>query len=136
MPMATSTASPKNWRGSSSSAGSGTLSVWKLTPQFFTYTLSKSALWTATRTLAQSLAPHVRVNAIGPGPVLQSVHQSDEDFAAESKSTLLGRGPAPSEIADAIQFLLRAETMTGQMIALDGGQHLSWNAAHLHRPKS
>lgn len=100
--------------------------VWKLTPDFFSYTISKAGLWTATRTLAQALAPRVRVNAIGPGPVLKSVHQTDGDFAAEVQSTLLKRGPRPEEIAAAVRFILGAPTLTGQMIALDGGQHLTW----------
>jgi NAD(P)-dependent dehydrogenase (short-subunit alcohol dehydrogenase family) len=100
--------------------------VWKLTPDFFSYTISKAGLWTATKTLAQALAPRVRVNAIGPGPVLRSVHQTDEEFAAECRSTLLGRGPAISEIAAAVRFILATPSMTGQMIALDGGQHLTW----------
>ena len=101
--------------------------VWKLTPEFFSYTLSKAGLWTATRTLAQALAPRVRVNAIGPGPVLQSIHQTDADFAAEVQSTLLKRGPSTAEIAAAVRFILEAPAMTGQMIALDGGQHLTWS---------
>jgi NAD(P)-dependent dehydrogenase (short-subunit alcohol dehydrogenase family) len=99
--------------------------VWKLTPDFFSYTISKAGLWTATRTLAQGLAPRIRVNAIGPGPVLRSVHQTDEDFAAEQKSTLLHTGPSPEEIAAAVRFILSSPSMTGQMIALDGGQHLT-----------
>ncbi len=99
--------------------------VWNLTPEFFSYTIAKSGLWTATRTLAQALAPRVRVNAIGPGPVLQSVHQADAEFAAECRATLLQRGADPSEIAAAVRFILAAPAMTGQMIALDGGQHLS-----------
>lgn len=99
--------------------------VWKLTPDFFSYTISKAGLWTATRTLAQALAPRVRVNAIGPGPVLKSIHQTDADFARESLSTLLGRGPTPEEIAAAVRFILGSPTLTGQMIALDGGQHLT-----------
>ncbi len=98
--------------------------VWNLTPDFFSYTISKAGLWTATQTLAQALAPRVRVNAIGPGPVLRSVHQTDDDFAAESRATLLGRGPSTDEIAAALRFILAAPSMTGQMIALDGGQHL------------
>lgn len=102
--------------------------VWKLTPDFFSYTISKAGLWTATRTLAQALAPRVRVNAIGPGPVLKSVHQTEADFAAEAASTLLKRGPTPAEIASAVRFILDAPAMTGQMIALDGGQHLTWDA--------
>lgn len=99
--------------------------VWKLTPDFFSYTISKAGLWTATRTLAQALAPRIRVNAIGPGPVFQSVHQSEAEFAAEQTSTLLGRGPTPDEIAGAVKFILATPSMTGQMIALDGGQHLA-----------
>lgn len=98
--------------------------VWKLTPDFFSYTISKAGLWTATQTLAQALAPRIRVNAIGPGPVLQSVHQSPADFAQEQASTLLQRGPSPQEIANAVRFILTTPSMTGQMIALDAGQHL------------
>ena len=99
--------------------------VWKLTPDFFSYTISKAGLWTATRTLAQALAPRIRVNAIGPGPVFQSVHQTEAEFAAEQTSTLLARGPSPEEIAAAVKFILATPSMTGQMIALDGGQHLA-----------
>ena len=99
--------------------------VWKLTPEFFSYTISKAGLWTATRTLAQALAPRVRVNAIAPGPVFRSVYQNDAAFSAEQASTLLGRGPTPEAIAAAVRFILAASSMTGQMIALDGGQHLS-----------
>lgn len=102
--------------------------VWKLTPDFFSYTISKAGLWTATRTLAQALAPRVRVNAIGPGPVLKSVHQTDADFAREAELTLLGRGPTPEEIAAAVRFILASPSLTGQMIALDGGQHLTWSS--------
>lgn len=101
--------------------------VWKLTPDFFSYTISKAGLWTATRTLAQALAPRVRVNAVGPGPVLKSVHQTDLDFAREAHATLLKRGPDPEEIAAAVQFILASPSLTGQMIALDGGQHLTWS---------
>jgi NAD(P)-dependent dehydrogenase (short-subunit alcohol dehydrogenase family) len=100
--------------------------VWNPTPEFFSYTISKAGLWTATRLLAQALAPRVRVNAIGPGPVLQSIHQRAEDFETEQKSTLLRRGATPEEIAAAARFILDAPAMTGQMIALDGGQHLTW----------
>jgi NAD(P)-dependent dehydrogenase (short-subunit alcohol dehydrogenase family) len=100
--------------------------VWKLTPQFFTYTLSKAALWQATQTLAQALAPDVRVNAIGPGPTLQSIHQSPEAFAAETAATLTGEGSSPDEIVRALRYFIAASSVTGQMIASDGGQHLMW----------
>ncbi len=99
--------------------------VWRLTPDFFSYTISKAGLWTATQTLAQAMTPRVRVNAIGPGPVLKSVHQTVEEFEREKESTLLKRGPTPEEIAAAVRFILDAPSMTGQMIALDAGQHLA-----------
>ena len=99
--------------------------VWRPTPDFFSYTISKAGLWTATQTLAQAMAPRVRVNAIGPGPVLQSVHQTQADFAAETLTTPLQRGPSLPEIAAAVRFILATPSMTGQMIALDGGQHLA-----------
>lgn len=101
--------------------------VWRLTPEFFSYTLSKSALWTATRTMAQALAPRVRVNAIGLGPVLRSVHQTEAEFAEECRATLLERGTSPEEVASTVAYILATTAMTGQMIALDGGQHLMWN---------
>lgn len=100
--------------------------VWKLTPKFFSYTASKSALWTVTRTLAQSLAPNIRVNAIGPGPALPNVRMDDDDFERQKAATLLQRGTSPEEISDAVRFILEAPAMTGQMIVLDGGQHLVW----------
>jgi NAD(P)-dependent dehydrogenase (short-subunit alcohol dehydrogenase family) len=99
--------------------------VWRPTPEFFSYTISKAGLWTATQTLAQAMAPRVRVNAIGPGPVLKSVHQTDKDFEAEKSATLLACGPTLAEIAAAVRFILDTPSMTGQMIALDGGQHLT-----------
>lgn len=100
--------------------------VWSLTPYFMTYTLSKSALWTLTQTLALALAPQIRVNAIGPGPTLQNTRQTNEDFARQWSETPLGRKIMPDEIADAVSFIIHAPSMTGQMIALDGGQHLGW----------
>ena len=100
--------------------------VWKLNPKFFSYTASKSALWTATRTLAQALAPRIRVNAIGPGPALPSVRMDEEEFAKQSRLTLLGRGTSPTEISSAVKFILSQPALTGQMIVLDGGQHLVW----------
>lgn len=100
--------------------------VWRLTPHFMSYTVSKAGLWTLTQTLAMALAPRVRVNGVGPGPVLQSIHQTPEQFARQWASTPLGRGASPEEIAQACLFILSAPAMTGQMIALDGGQHLPW----------
>lgn len=100
--------------------------VWKLTPKFFSYTASKSALWTVTQTMAQALAPRIRVNAIGPGPALPNVRMDEEDFARQSRLTLLKRGTSPQEISAAVKYILSAPAMTGQMIVLDGGQHLLW----------
>jgi NAD(P)-dependent dehydrogenase (short-subunit alcohol dehydrogenase family) len=100
--------------------------VWRLTPYFLSYTVSKTGLWTLTRTLAMALAPGIRVNGIGPGPTLQSTRQTPEQFARQQALTPLGRGAAPEEIAEAVLFILRARAMTGQMLALDGGQHLAW----------
>ena len=100
--------------------------VWKLNPKFFSYTTSKSGLWTATRTLAQALAPHIRVNAIGPGPALPSARMDQAEFDKQAKLTLLGRGTSPEEISAAVKFILSQPSLTGQMIALDGGQHLVW----------
>ena len=100
--------------------------VWKLNPKFFSYTTSKSGLWTATRTLAQALAPRIRVNAIGPGPALPSARMDQTEFDKQAKLTLLGRGTSPEEISAAVKFILSQPSLTGQMIALDGGQHLVW----------
>jgi len=94
-------------------------------PEFFSYSLSKSALWDATRMLAQALAPRIRVNGIGPGPVLQSVHQTEDEFAAEAAASLLARAVDPAEIGQALAYLIDARSVTGQMIAVDAGQHLS-----------
>jgi NAD(P)-dependent dehydrogenase (short-subunit alcohol dehydrogenase family) len=100
--------------------------VWKLTPQFYSYTLTKAALFTATRTLAQMLAPRIRVNAVAPGPTLTNTRQGEEDFARQSAAVLMGRGGTPDEIAQAVLWLAQAKSVTGQMIAVDGGQHLAW----------
>jgi len=102
--------------------------VWNLTPFFMTYTLSKTALWTLTQTLAMALAPKVRVNGIGPGPTLKNVRQSEQEFARQWTELPLGRRVLPEEITDAVRYILHAPSMTGQMIALDGGQHLGWGA--------
>jgi NAD(P)-dependent dehydrogenase (short-subunit alcohol dehydrogenase family) len=108
--------------------------VWKPTPQFFSYALSKSALWTATRMLAQAWAPRIRVNGVGPGPTLASIHQDDAAFAAEAAGTLMGRPVEPSEIADAVAWLVDARSVTGQMIAVDSGQHLGWRTPDVQEP--
>lgn len=94
-------------------------------PHFFSYSLSKSALWDATRMLARDLAPRIRVNGIGPGPVLRSVHQTEAEFAEEAQGALLGTAVAPDEIGQALAYLIDARSVTGQMIAVDAGQHLS-----------
>ena len=100
--------------------------VLKPSPPFFSYGLSKAGLWHATRTLAQDLAPRIRVNAIGPGPTLKSIHQSEKDFEREARSTLLQKPTSPEEVAAAVIFLLGAPSVTGQMICVDSGQHLGW----------
>jgi NAD(P)-dependent dehydrogenase (short-subunit alcohol dehydrogenase family) len=100
--------------------------VWNLTPHFVSYTLSKAGLWTLTQAMAMGLAPRIRVNAIGPGPTLPSPRQSAEQFARQQAGVPLKRGATPEEIATAVRFILASGAMTGQMIALDGGQHLGW----------
>jgi NAD(P)-dependent dehydrogenase (short-subunit alcohol dehydrogenase family) len=100
--------------------------VWRLTPMFFSYTISKAALWAATQTMAQALGPRIRVNGVGPGPTLQASHQDPDTFAKQQKATILGLGPSPEDICAAVRYLLAAPAVTGQMIAVDGGQHLSW----------
>ena len=100
--------------------------VWSLTPFFVSYTLSKAGLWTLTQTMALALAPRIRVNGIGPGPTLPSPRQTPEHFSRQRAMMPLGRGTSPQEIAAALRFILSAPAMTGQMIALDGGQHLGW----------
>jgi NAD(P)-dependent dehydrogenase (short-subunit alcohol dehydrogenase family) len=100
--------------------------VWKLTPYFLSYTVAKMGLWTLTRTLALALAPRIRVNGIGPGPTLPSPRQSDEQFRNQWTAMPLGHGATMDEIAATILYILSSPSMTGQMIALDGGEHLGW----------
>ena len=101
--------------------------VKKLTPQFLSYTTSKAALLTLTITLAQALGPKgVRVNAVGPGPTLRNPRQSEEDWRRQNEATVLGHGAEPADICDAVLYLASAKAVTGQMIAVDGGQHLAW----------
>jgi len=108
--------------------------VWRPNPQFFSYTLAKAGLWWATQTLAQALAPRIRVNAIGPGPTLPSTHQAPGEFEAEAAGTLLQRHVAPDDIAAALRYLIDATSVTGQMIAVDGGQHLGWRTPDIVAP--
>ncbi|MGF6172159.1 SDR family oxidoreductase [Ensifer sp. 4252] len=100
--------------------------VWSPNPRFYSYMLSKSALWTATQTMAQTLAPDIRVNGIGPGPTLPNERQDPRDFQAQVDALILRRGPALGEFGRTIRFLFDTPSITGQMIALDGGQHLAW----------
>ncbi len=100
--------------------------VKKLTPHFASYTIAKMGLWALTQTSAQALAPAVRVNAIGPGPTMQGVRQSREHFAGQRTNTILKRGAAPSDVTHAVGYFLDAPSVTGQLICVDGGQHLGW----------
>lgn len=100
--------------------------VRKLTPEFSTYTIAKSGLWAMTQTLAQALAPYVRVNAIGPGPTMQGERQSERHFSHQRANTILQRGANPQDIVQTLNFLLNCPAVTGQLICVDGGQHLGW----------
>lgn len=102
--------------------------VHQLNPTFFSYTLTKVGLATATTTMAQALAPNIRVNAIAPGPVLQSIHQTEDEFNNECEGTLLGHGTTPEEIFETVKFILNTKSLTGETITLDGGQHLKWSS--------
>jgi NAD(P)-dependent dehydrogenase (short-subunit alcohol dehydrogenase family) len=108
--------------------------VLRLDPRFFSYTVAKAALWAATRMMAQAFAPRVRVNAIGPGPTLQSVHQTEESFAAEAAGSLLGEPVGEDQIKLALRYLIDARAVTGQMIAVDAGQHLGWRTPDVIEP--
>jgi len=100
--------------------------VLKPTPQFLSYSLSKAGLYWLTTTLAQGMAPRIRVNAVGPGPTLRNARQSQDDFDRQRQAAVLGHGSDPADICAAVRYLLAAEAVTGQMIAVDGGQHLIW----------
>ncbi|MEM9577496.1 MAG: SDR family oxidoreductase [Pseudomonadota bacterium] len=100
--------------------------VRKLTPEFMTYTIAKMGLWAMTQTTAQALAPAIRVNAIGPGPTLKGARQTDAHFANQRANTVLKRGANPQDITAALGFILDAPALTGQLICIDGGQHLGW----------
>jgi NAD(P)-dependent dehydrogenase (short-subunit alcohol dehydrogenase family) len=103
--------------------------VLKPTPQFLSYSLSKAGLYWLTTTLAQGMGPRIRVNAVGPGPTLRNARQSQQDFDRQRDATILKRGAEPADICAAIRYLLEAEAVTGQMLAVDGGQHLIWQTA-------
>jgi len=105
-------------------------------PAAFSYHLSKATLWTATQMLAQSLAPSVRVNAIGPGAVLPEAGQSQTAFNKNGKKTLLGENADPSDLVEALFYLLNAKSVTGQFIAVDGGEHLVWPKRRGPTPKA
>ena len=100
--------------------------VLKPTPEFMTYSLAKAGLWALTRTAAQALAPRIRVNAIGPGPTMQGARQSASHFARQRAATILERGADADDIVAALLYLLDARAVTGQLICVDGGQHLGW----------
>lgn len=100
--------------------------VLKPTPEFMSYSLAKAALHAFTRTAAQALAPDIRVCGIGPGPTLQGIRQTDSHFARQRAATILGRGALPADLCRALDFLIDSPAVTGQMIAVDGGQHLAW----------
>lgn len=109
--------------------------VRKLTPEFMTYTIAKMGLWAMTRTTAQALTPAIRVNAIGPGPTLQGHRQSPEHFAAQRSNTVLERGANPSDINAALGYFLDAPAVTGQLLCVDGGQHLGWQTPDVLGPE-
>jgi len=105
--------------------------VLKKTPEFFTYSLAKMGLWSMTQTAAQALAPKIRVNAIAPGPTLKGHRQEKEHFERQRQNTVLKRGSAPAEILEALKFILKTPSITGQLICVDGGQHLAWKTADI-----
>jgi len=109
--------------------------VLKPTPQFLSYSLSKAGLYWLTTTLAQAMAPRVRVNAVGPGPTLKNPRQSDADFNRQRDATILKHGADPSDICAAVRYLLDAPAVTGQMLAVDGGQHLIWQTPDVQVPE-
>jgi NAD(P)-dependent dehydrogenase (short-subunit alcohol dehydrogenase family) len=100
--------------------------VRKLTPEFMTYTIAKMGLWAFTQTAAQGLAPDIRVNAIGPGPTLQGKRQSEDHFLRQRKNIPLRRGPNTEDILSTLEYLVKSPAITGQLICVDGGQHLGW----------
>ncbi len=109
--------------------------VWKLTPEFSTYSIAKMGLWALTQTAAQGLAPDIRVNGIGPGPTMQGARQSESHFSRQRANTILNRGANPADVTAALGFFLDSPSVTGQMIAVDGGQHLGWRTPDVLGPE-
>ena len=109
--------------------------VWSLTPHFVSYTVSKAGLWALTQTMALALAPRIRVNAVGPGPTLPSARQTQAQFDRQAASVPLGHGTSPEEVARAVLMILALPALTGQMLALDGGQHLQWGSGRAGPPE-
>ena len=109
--------------------------VWSLTPHFVSYTVSKAGLWALTQSLALALAPRIRVNGIGPGPALPSPRQTADQFARQCQSVPLRHGTSPEEVSRALVAILALPSMTGQMIALDGGQHMQWSPSQGGEPE-
>ncbi|WP_323005912.1 SDR family oxidoreductase [Pseudorhodobacter sp.] len=105
--------------------------VRKLTPEFMTYTLAKMGLWALTQTAAQALAPAIRVNAIGPGPTMIGARQSVQHFTGQRANTILKRGANPADVTAALGYFLDAPAVTGQLLCVDGGQHLGWKTADI-----
>ena len=108
--------------------------VWSITPHFVSYTVAKAGLWALTQSMALALAPRIRVNGIGPGPALPNTRQTQEQFERQSAAMPLGHGTTPEEIASAVLAILALPAMTGQMLALDGGQHLQWQPGNKMPP--
>jgi len=109
--------------------------VEKLTPFFFSYTLSKSGLVTLTKTSAMKLAPRIRVNAVSPGPTLKNKRQSEKHFKKQWKSTILGKKVDTKNISSAVRFLINNENITGQIINVDSGQRLAWKTPDIVNSK-
>jgi len=101
--------------------------VFRLTPIFMSYTLSKSALYTLTKTMAMRLSPSIKVNGIAPGPTIKSKRQSTKHFYKQAKSTLLKKPVAMKNICDTVEFLIDNNSITGQVVAVDSGQNLTWD---------
>lgn len=109
--------------------------VRKLTPEFSTYTIAKMGLWALTQTSARGLAPDIRVNGIGPGPTLAGVRQSDQHFKQQRRNTVLQRGANVEDINNSLRFILSSHSLTGQLLCVDGGQHLGWQTPDILGPE-